>query len=381
MRFLVLFLTCAALCAPAFAFETKAKQAVILDYETKAVLYEKSAYDPMYPASMTKMLTTYILTDELAKGKVKLEDTFYISENAWQQGNPQLRAGSNMFVELHSDVKVEDLLRGIIIQSGNDACIAVAEGLAGSVTAFADRMNKVAKELGMTATNFVNPDGWPDPAHVTTAHDLAMLAWHIIHDHPEYYHYYSEPEFTYNGIRQYNRNLLLGRKGNFTVDGLKTGHTEASGYGLTVSGIDKNGRRLIAVVNGLSSIKERAEEAASVLGYGFANFELSKVLSAGQKIESLPVHFGASKTVTVVAENDVSINLPRSGREETTFTLRYEGPIAAPIAKGSKIAELVVKPLNMPEQVIPLVAGEDVPKAGFFRRALLNIKAMAGVGG
>jgi D-alanyl-D-alanine carboxypeptidase (penicillin-binding protein 5/6) len=381
MRFLALIMMCATFSAPAFAFETKAKQAIIMDYETKSVLFEKSGFDPMYPASMTKMLTTYILTDEVAKGKVKLDDTYYISENAWQQGNPQLRAGSNMFVELHSNVKVEDLLRGIIIQSGNDACIAVAEGMAGSVTAFADRMNKVAKELGMNATNFVNPDGWPDPAHVTTAHDLALLAWHIIHDHPEFYHYYSEPEFTYNGIRQYNRNLLLGRKGSFTVDGLKTGHTEASGYGLTASGVDKNGRRLIVVVNGLSSIKERAEEAASLLGYGFTNFELSKVLSAGQEIQKLPVYFGEKTEVQVVAENDVFINLPRIGKEETTFTLRYEGPVVAPIKKGDLVAELVVQPANMPEQVITLVAAEDVAKAGFVRRALLNLKTLIGIGG
>jgi D-alanyl-D-alanine carboxypeptidase (penicillin-binding protein 5/6) len=380
MRLLALILS-VTLAAPAMAFETKAKQAVILDYATKAVLFEKSAFDPMYPASMTKMMTTYILTDEVAKGKVKLEDTFYISENAWQQGNPQLREGSNMFVELHSNVKVEDLLRGIIIQSGNDACIAVAEGMAGSVDAFAERMNTVAKQIGMKATNFVNPDGWPDPAHVTTAYDLSILAWHIIHDHPEFYHYYSEPEFTYNGIRQYNRNLLLGRKGAFMVDGLKTGHTEASGYGITVSGVDKNGRRLIAVVNGLASIKERAEEAASVLGYGFANFELVKVLSAGQDVQALPVHFGAVPDVKAVAAEDVSLNLPRVGKENTTFSLRYNGPLAAPVKKGDQIAELVVTPQNMPQQIIPLVASEDVAKAGFFRRAILNLKAMSGVGG
>lgn len=381
MRSFALFFLIASIAAPSFAFETKAKQAIIMDYDTQAVLFEKSAFDPMYPASMTKMLTTYILTEEVARGKVKLEDTFYISENAWQQGNPQLRAGSNMFVELHSNVKVEDLLRGIIIQSGNDACIAVAEGLAGSVAAFAERMNTVAKQIGMNATNFTNPDGWPDPAHVTTAHDLAILAWHIIHDHPEYYHYYSEPEFTYNGIRQYNRNLLLGKSGAFTVDGLKTGHTEASGYGITASGIDKSGRRLIVVVNGLSSIKERADEAASLLGYGFANFELVKVLSAGQEISRIPVHFGALENVAAVPASDLSLNLPRVGKEQTTFTLRYEGPIAAPIQKGAKIAELVVQPQNMPEQVIPLVAAEDIAPAGFMRRAVLNLKALLGLGG
>lgn len=380
MRLLALLFTL-TLATPALAFETKAKQAVIMDYATKAVLFEKSAYDPMYPASMTKMMTTYLLTDEVAKGKLKLDDTFYISENAWQQGNPQLREGSNMFVTLHSNVKIEDLLRGIIIQSGNDACIAVAEGMAGSVEAFSERMNTVAKQIGMKATNFVNPDGWPDPAHVTTAYDLAILAWRIVHDHPEFYHYYSEPEFTYNNIRQYNRNLLLGRKGAFTVDGLKTGHTEASGYGLTVSGVDKNGRRLIAVVNGLSSIKERAEEAASVLGYGFANFELVKVLSAGQEVQTLPVHFGAVANVKAVAATDVSLNLPRVGKEATTFTLRYDGPLVLPIKKGDTIADIIVTPPNMPAQVIPLVAAEDVARAGFFRRALLNLKLLSGVGG
>lgn len=376
MRSLALLLIGMLCASPSFAFETKAKQAIILDYDTKAVLYEKSAFDPMYPASMTKMLTTYILAQDLHNGKVKLDDTFYISENAWQQGNPQLREGSNMFVELHSNVRLEDLLRGIIIQSGNDACIAVAEGLAGSIEAFSERMNLEAKKIGMNATNFTNPDGWPDPAHVTTANDLAILAWHIIHDYPEFYHYYSEPEFTYNGIRQYNRNLLLGKRSNYNVDGLKTGHTDASGYGITVSGTDKTGRRLIVVVNGLAGIKERAEEAASLLTYGFTNFELSKILMAGKEVQALPVYLGAESEVMAVASSDVVINLPRAGKEQTSFVLKAETPLSAPIKMGDKIADLVVTPQGMPQQIIPLFAGEDIAEVGFFGRAVHNLKAL-----
>ncbi|MBY0355415.1 MAG: D-alanyl-D-alanine carboxypeptidase [Rickettsiales bacterium] len=376
MRLFLIIVLSTLVASPSLAFETKAKQAIILDYDTKAVLYDKSAFDPMYPASMTKMLTTYILAQDLHEGKVKLEDTFHISENAWQQGNPQLRAGSNMFVELHSDVKLEDLLRGIIIQSGNDACIAVAEGLAGSIDAFSERMNVEAKKIGMNATHFTNPDGWPDPAHVTTAHDLSLLAWHIIHDYPEFYHYYSEPEFTYNNIRQYNRNLLLGRRSNYNVDGLKTGHTEASGYGITVSGTDKSGRRLIVVVNGLSTIKERAEEAASLLTYGFTNFELSKIVTAGQMIETLPVHNGATDTIKIMASEDVTVNLPRTGKDQTRFILRATTPLVAPVKKGDKVAELIVRPLNMPELIVPLVAAETIEEAGLARRALLNIKQL-----
>lgn len=355
------------LCAHAsFALETKAKQAIVVEDETNAVLFNKSGFDRMFPSSMTKMMTAHIVLRQLKEGKITPQTTYTVSEKAWGQ------QGSKMFVELGNQIPVMDLLRGVIIQSGNDACITLAEGIAGSEEGFAALMNEEAKHLGMKGSHFVNSDGWPDENHYTTAHDLAILAKSTVHDFPDYYPIYSEREFTYHGIRQYNRNLLLG--GSLGVDGLKTGHTEIAGYGITVSAKNADGRRVYVVVNGLSSEKERAEEAAALVGYAFGAFENKIIRKAGEEVAKVPVWLGEADEVPVAAEKDALVTLPKVGRDQITFTLRAETPLAAPVKKGDRVGVLLVKAPEMDAQEIPVVAGADVGKAGFMKRLLWNLK-------
>ena len=252
-----LALVLAAIAAPllqarAEDIETTAQTLYIVDYQTGAVLADKNSSGRIEPASLTKMMTAYLIFEALKSGKLKLTDTFPVSERAWRM------QGSKMYVELNNSIKLEDLMRGIIVQSGNDACIVVAEGMAGSEEAFADRMNAKAKEFAMTGTHFVNSNGWPDPNHYTTARDLEILARHLIADYPEYYHYFSELNYTYHGIKQGNRDPLLYK--NVGADGIKTGHAEGPGYSLVSSG-QQNGRRIIMVVQGLDSKQSRSDEA------------------------------------------------------------------------------------------------------------------------
>jgi D-alanyl-D-alanine carboxypeptidase (penicillin-binding protein 5/6) len=241
------------------AFETKAKQAILVDLTTHTVLLDKNADERMPPSSMSKLMTTYMIFDGLRNGSLELSDKLRVSEKAWRKG------GSKMFVELGKQIALEDLLRGIIIQSGNDACIVVAEHLAGSEEAFANMMNEKAKEIGLVGSNFVNATGWPDPEHYMTARDLYVLALHIMAEFPQYYPFYSEKSFTYHNIKQPNRNVLLHR--NLGVDGMKTGHTQAAGYGIVVSAKNDEGRRLLLVINGMESERERADEAARLIPY------------------------------------------------------------------------------------------------------------------
>ena len=345
----------AALAAP--TIETPARHAYLMDAETGAVLLDKAADAPMPPASMSKLMTAYMLFERLKEGKLSLTDTFPVSENAWRKG------GSKMFVEVNSRVAVEDLIRGIIVQSGNDACIVVAEGLAGSEEAFAEQMTRRARELGLTNSAFRNSTGWPDPGHYMTAHDLATLAQRIINDFPEYYKYYSETEFTYHGIKQGNRNPLLYK--NMGVDGLKTGHTEESGYGLTASAV-RNGRRLILVVNGLSGPNERSREAERLIEWGFREFENYSLAKAGEPIEEAPVWLGASYTVPLVVERDLVVTLDRQARRDMKVTVAYDGPVAAPIRQGDRVGTISVSAPDMKTVERPLVAGTDVEPLGLF---------------
>ena len=248
-----------ALAPPAQALETRAREAFLIDVTTGTVLLEKDADVSMPPASMSKIMTAYLVFGALKEGRISLDDKLPVSEKAWRKG------GSKMFVEVGSEVSVEDLLRGVIVQSGNDACIVLAEALAGSEEAFAEQMTRKAREIGMEGSTFTNSTGWPDPNHRMTARDLAILAERMVQDFPDFYHYYSEREFTYNGIRQGNRNPLLYK--NLGADGLKTGHTEEAGYGLTASA-ERDGRRLVLVINGLESIKARSEEAERLIASG-----------------------------------------------------------------------------------------------------------------
>ncbi len=354
----VLLLTGAGL-GPARAIETTASNAFLVDAETGAVLLEKNADTAMPPASMSKIMTIYMVLERLSDGRLSLEDTFPVSEKAWRKG------GSKMFVEVGSRVAVEDLLRGIIVQSGNDACIVVAEALSGSEERFAEEMTARAREIGLEDSIFKNATGWPDEGHVMTARDLATLAELTIERFPEFYHYYSELNFTYSDIKQGNRNPLLYRE--MGADGLKTGHTEASGYGLT-SSVLRNGRRLILVVNGLDSGKERARESERLIEWGFREFENYALFRAGEVVDRAQVWLGEAPDVPLVIETGLVHTLPRTARDGMRVTITYEGPIPAPVRMGQRIATLVVSAPDAETLMVPLVAGASVEQLGRFGR-------------
>jgi D-alanyl-D-alanine carboxypeptidase (penicillin-binding protein 5/6) len=337
----------------AHAIETSAKHAYLIDATTGTVLLNKDGEVAMPPSSMSKLMTAYVLFSRLKEGRVKLTDEFTVSEKAWRT------QGSKTFVHVGDKVPVETLIRGLIVQSGNDACVTVAENISGSEAAFAAEMNRIGKEIGLTGSNFVNSTGWPDEGHVMTARDLAHLASRLIMDFPEYYHYYSEREFTYNKITQQNRNRLLAS--DIGVDGLKTGHTEVAGYGITLSA-KKGERRVILTVNGLESDNARVEEGDRLLRWALREFENKKLLSAGQKLDDAPVWFGTSQTVSLVANDDVLMTLPVSAASNLTMTLKYNSPIAAPIVKGTHVADVIVSAPGLEPQTIQIVAGEDVSK-------------------
>lgn len=340
--------------------ETKAKQAIIVDVQTGAILFEKNAMERMPTSSMSKVMTTYMVFEDLKRGRLKLDDRILVSKKAWEMG------GSKMFIHVGDRVKVEDLVRGIVIQSGNDATVAVAEGLAGSEDAFAEAMTRRAQELGMKASNFKNASGWPDPDHYSTAHDLAILAHRIIADFPEYYHYFAERDFTYNKIKQQNRDPLLGRVTG--ADGLKTGHTEAAGYGLIGSAI-RDGHRVIMVINGLESIQERTEESVRLLEWAFRNFDRKVLVQQGETVDSAPVWLGKQIDVPLVANEDIHIVLPRGRANEVRMSVKYDAPLPAPVKKGTKAGMLKIEiPQQTPIEV-ELFTGADVSRLGFFGRA------------
>ena len=344
---------------PGGAFETLAKQLVLTDGATGMVLAEKNADQPMYPASMSKMMTLYIAFERLASGRIAMQDEFTVSRKAWRM------KGSRMFVEVGSKVSVADLLRGIIVQSGNDASVVLAEGLAGSEEAFADLMNRKAAELGLRGSRFVNATGWPHPDHVTTAHDLAELARRIIADFPQYYPMFAEKTYTYNDIRQGNRNPLLYRYDS--ADGLKTGHTEASGYGLVASA-ERHGQRLILVVNGLSGVNVRAREAERWLDYGFREFKSYVLFEAGQTVDEFDVWLGEAETVPLVVDRDVAVVMSRKARAGMVVKIMADGPVSAPVERGTVVAKLVVSAPDLAAREWPLMAGATDDSLGGFGR-------------
>ena len=349
---------------PAAAIETVSREALLIDMATGAVLFAKNADMPMPPASMSKMMTAHMVFERLRDGRLSLDDTFLVSRTAWRKGGA--RSGSStMFLEPGRRVRVEDLLRGIIVQSGNDACIVIAEGLASSEEAFANEMTLRARELGLESTTFKNATGWPDSGHTSTARDLALLAQHTIEGFPEYYHYYSEKSFTYNGIRQGNRNPLLYK--NTGADGLKTGHTKASGYGLAATAT-RGERRLILIVNGLPSVKARSRESERLMEWGFREFNNYALFKADDVVSDAEVWLGEAPTVPLVLGEDVVITLPRKARRQMKVTVTYDGPVPAPIAVGDKLARLVVTAPGIEPIEMPLSAGEEVQQLGFIGR-------------
>ncbi|HEX9809148.1 MAG TPA: D-alanyl-D-alanine carboxypeptidase family protein [Alphaproteobacteria bacterium] len=350
---------CAAAARPATAVETIARQAYMIDAETGAVLIDKNGAQPVPPSSMSKMMTVYLAFERIKEGSLKLDDTFLISEKAWRRG------GSKMFVEVGKRVRVDDLLRGIIVQSGNDASIAVAEGLAGSEEAFADQMNRRAREIGLRDSHFVNSSGWPAEGHVMSARDIATLSLRTVQDFPELYKMYAEKTFTYNGIRQGNRNPLLYR--NVGADGLKTGHTEDAGYGLAASAT-RNGRRLVLVLNGLPSARARTTESHRLTEWGFREFDNFTLFRKGDTVATAEVWLGSEAAVPLVADRDLTVTLPRRARREARVTVNYEGPIAAPIEEGAEVATLRIAAPDYPAIEIPLKAGRAVERLGLMGR-------------
>lgn len=350
---------------PAAAIETMAREALLVDMDTGAVLLEKNADKPMPPASMSKIMTTYMVFSRLREGKLAMDDTLPVSERAWRRGGC-VSDGSTMCLKLGERVKVEDLLQGIIVQSGNDASIVIAEGLAGSEEAFASEMNKKAKEIGLKGSVFRNSTGLPEPDHVMTARDLVVLAERTIKDFPEYYHFYSEKEFTYNGIKQGNRNPLLYK--SVGADGLKTGHTKEAGYGLTASAKQAD-RRVVLVVAGLPSMAARAEESVRLIDYAFREFENVPLAKAGEQVETASVWLGESDTVPLQATQDVVITVPRRARSDMKLAVVYDGPVPAPIRKGDPLGKLVMSAPGIAPVEVPLVAGGDVERRGPIGRA------------
>jgi D-alanyl-D-alanine carboxypeptidase (penicillin-binding protein 5/6) len=344
---------------PALGYETPARAAILIDLETHQVLFSKNPDEPLPPASMSKLMTVLMVFERLKQGTLALSDTLPVSEKAWRKG------GSKMFVEVGSRVSVEDLLHGIIVQSGNDACIVVAEGLAGSEEAFAEQMTARAKELGLTGTTLTNASGWPDPEHKMSVRDLAHVAQILIEEYPEYYKIFGKKEFEYNGIKQHARNPLLFRE--VAADGLKTGHTEEAGYGLTASA-QREERRLVVVMAGLETPGQRARESERLLEHGFRNFTNFRLFTAGKPVETADVWLGTESTVPLVPEQDVVVSLTTEGRRELEVKLVYEGPIPAPVSSGAEVAHLQINAPGIEPRVVPLVAGYEVQAAGMLGR-------------
>ena len=340
------------------AMETLAEQAFIVDLSTGSILLDKNAHERMPTSSMSKVMTIYMVFDALQNGIITLDDTFPVSEKAWRKG------GSKMFVEVGKRVRVEDLIRGVIVQSGNDATIVLAEGLAGSEDAFAEMMNAKAKELGMDQSHFVNASGWPDPEHYSTAHDLAVLAAAVVRDFPGFYHYYGEQEFTYSGITQPNRNPLVQ---SGLADGLKTGHTEAAGYGL-IGSAERDGRRIVMVLNGMDSTRQRAQESERLLNWAFRSFETVHFFDADQVVYDAPVWLGEDATVELVVPEDITLTVKRADRANIKTFVRYEEPVPAPIQAGQRVGELVLSIPDEPEQTFALIAKHNVERLSPWKR-------------
>ena len=351
---------------PLIAIESIAKQAIVYDMQTNSIIYEKKADELMSPSSMSKLLTVYYVFKKLKNGEISLNDKFKVSKKAWKKG------GSKMFISENSLVSIEDLLRGIIVQSGNDACITIAEGFSGTESNFAGELNLLAKEIGLENSNFTNSTGWPDPEHLTTTRDLLKIAIRTINDFPELYKYYAEKEFTYNKIRQINRNPLLFVDPN--ADGLKTGHTSLGGYGLIASSKRLN-RRIILIVNGLNSSKERKFESKKLMDAAFFQY---KNVNLDQKIisdENIFVWNGVKKNLKLYSKEDVNITVPKLLVNEIKFYIKYKSPVSAPVEKDSEIAVILVK--NKKGEILkrfPLFAFENINEMNFVKKIFFKFK-------
>lgn len=365
-----------AMTAPALAqaqFETQAKFAVLMDEESGTVIFQKDADLRMEPASMAKLMTIAVVFHEVRAGRVKFTDQFFVSEHAWRTGGAS-SGGSTMFAELNSQIAVEDLVRSVIIQSGNDAAIVLAEGIAGSEGSFASMMNELAATIGLDNSHFTNPTGLPDPDMYVTARDLADLGRYLIHEFPEYYHYFSEPEMEWNGITQPNRNSLVEM--GIGVDGLKTGHTESAGYGSVISTAE-GGRRLVAVVHGLTSMAQRTEEGRKLITWGARAFERVAAYADGAVVAYADVYGGTSARVGLVGNGEVALYLPRGSRKCLNASVNYLGPLMPPVEQGAQVAELQVYCDEQLVQTAPLFAAETIEEGDLVRKATDALKQLA----
>lgn len=353
-------------------FTTKAEHAILVDVTTNSVLFEKDADTPMPPASMSKLMTLAVIFDALKQGRITLDQEFSVSENAWRTGGAP-SGTSAMFAPLNSSVTMQDLLEGIVVQSGNDACIIVAEGMSGTEAEFADLMNAYGRKIGLKNSTFRNSTGLPHPDHLVSARDLAKLATHLIEEYPDYYPYFAQREFLYRKHKFYNRNPLLSQ--NIGVDGLKTGYIAASGYGLVASA-ERSGRRLVLVVNGLKSKNERSREARRLLDWGFNAFKQWHLFDKDETVGEALVWGGTKRYVSLVGERGVSIWLPRSVDRKIRANIIYDGPLKPPIRKGDKVAVLRITASNSATTEVPLYAAEDITEGPVWSRgvdALLHL--------
>ncbi len=349
------------------AFQTSIPSVFLIDADTRSVLFEKNPDAPSVPASTVKVMTAEVVFNEMREGRLKLDDEFTVSENAWRTGGA-MSSGSKMFAALNSRIRIEDLIRGLVIDSGNDAAIVLAEGVAGAESAFAQRMQERAKVLGLPHLTFRNAWGKDDPGQRVTAREMVMLADHIIRTYPEYYRYFGEREFTWSKIKQQNRNPLLGM--DLGADGLKTGNIdENSGYGLVASAT-QNGQRLILAMYGAKSSKERAEEARKILQWGFRSFEMKQIFNAGETVGAAKLFGGASSEVPLITRNNVRILVPRSSAERLSGRVVYNGPISAPVQQGAVIANLKIFRGTTLAVDVPLEAAESVSTGTLTQRSL-----------
>ncbi len=386
--FVALSSLAAAIAAPVLAapppFETAAPVAYLKDMSSGAVLYAKNANQPMPPASQAKMMTVYVVFDMIKKGELKLDQTFTVRPETWQKWHGP-EAGSTMFLSPGEQVSLRNLLHGVVTLSGNDACVVLAESVAGTEAAFADIMNRTARQIGVANSVFTNSNGWPDPAEHVTAHDLATIAERTIKDFPDLYReFYGQKEFTWGktmgagaDITQANRNPILGKVAG--ADGLKTGHTETAGYGFTGSA-EQNGRRLVMVVAGLSSFNDRISQSVAFMEWGFNAWKGVPLAKKGQQLETAEVQLGDKREVALVAPRDLAVTLPRAARNgDIKVSVAYDGPIKAPIQKGQHIADLVIRTPDLPPQRLPLVAAEAVDTAGVFDRVGAGFRSLLGL--
>jgi D-alanyl-D-alanine carboxypeptidase (penicillin-binding protein 5/6) len=356
-------------------FETKAKHAVLMDADANLTLFEKDADTLVPPASMSKLMTLAIVFRELKAGRLKLEDEFKVTEHAWRTGGAP-SGGSAMFAPLNTAVSVNDLIQGVTVQSGNDAAIILAEGIAGSEEAFAKQMTAYARTIGLEKSTFVNATGLPAEGHLMNARELAILAHHLIYTYPEYYHFFGQKEFKYREKFTFlNRNPLIAL--DASVDGLKTGFIKESGYGLVASA-KRSGQRLLLVVGGLESAKDREAESRKLLDWGYKSFKPFRLFDEGQKVSDALVWGGTQHYVPLVGDGNINIILPGNATGKVNASIVYEGPIKAPIRKGDQVAVLrVTSTESQATNDIPLYAGDDIDQSNFAMRGLDSLLVLA----